>query len=141
MLIKDLPEPIKTWAKNIWMEEASRWDENEVFVNDFDWGESEQGLHFWHDADDGVTIDKLKARYPELPWEYDYVNPNHYKSFSIECIDMMVSIWGKEKVATYCEINAFKYKMRLGEKPDQPVDRDLDKANWYLNKAKELKND
>lgn len=72
--------------------------------------------------------------------KYDFVNPDHYKDlFSIEVIDMMISIWGAEKVADYCEINAFKYKMRLGEKPDQPVDRDLEKSRWYLKKAKELR--
>lgn len=71
--------------------------------------------------------------------EYDYVNPNHYKKFSMEVIDMMVSLWGKEKVANYCEINAFKYKMRLGEKPDQPIKRDMEKAKWYLEKAVELR--
>lgn len=33
-----------------------------------------------------------------------------------------------------------KYRMRMGTKPDQPIERDLEKANWYLNKAKKLKN-
>ena len=71
--------------------------------------------------------------------EYDYINPNHYKQFSKETIDMMVSIWGKEAVATHCEITAFKYKRRVGSKPEQPIERDMEKANWYLNKAKELR--
>ena len=53
---------------------------------------------------------------------------------------MMVDIWGKEAVATHCEITAFKYRMRLGLKPDQPIDRDIEKAKWYEAKAKELKN-
>ena len=77
---------------------------------------------------------------PSKEENYDYINPNHYKGFSKETIDMMVDIWGKEAVATHCEITAFKYRMRLGIKPDQPIERDLEKANWYLNKAKELKN-
>lgn len=70
---------------------------------------------------------------------YDYINPDHYKSFSKETIEMMIDIYGKNKVADYCEINAFKYKMRLGSKPGQPLERDLEKANWYLEKAKELR--
>jgi hypothetical protein len=73
------------------------------------------------------------------PNSYDFVNPNHYKSFSVEAIDMMVAIYGKEAVAIHCECCALKYKLRAGDKPDQPVDRDLDKASWYLNKAKELR--
>lgn len=30
--------------------------------------------------------------------------------------------------------------MRIGSKPDQPIERDLEKANWYLKKAFELRN-
>lgn len=70
---------------------------------------------------------------------YDFINLSHYKSFSKEVIDMMVDIWGKEAVAIHCEITAFKYKMRMGEKPEQPLEQDLEKANWYLKKAKELR--
>lgn len=72
--------------------------------------------------------------------EYDYINPNHYKDGSMEVIDMMVKIWGIEKVIAHCEMTAFKYRMRAGKKPDQPIQRDLEKANWYINKAKELEN-
>lgn len=70
---------------------------------------------------------------------YDYINPNHYKDGGMEVIDMMVKIWGVEKVIAHCEITAFKYRMRAGKKPDQPIERDLQKAKWYENKAKELK--
>lgn len=70
---------------------------------------------------------------------YDNVNPNHYKLFPIETIDMMINIWGVDKVISYCEITAFKYKMRVGSKPTASVDDDIKKAEWYLNKAEELK--
>ena len=71
--------------------------------------------------------------------EYDYVNPSHYKKGGKEVIDMMLDIWGAEKLIAHCEMNSFKYRMRLGEKPDQPIQRDLDKAQWYELKAKELR--
>jgi hypothetical protein len=87
--------------------------------------------------------ERLKAAYDgritNRDTQYDFVNPNHYKSFSVEAIDMMVAIYGKEAVAIHCECCALKYKLRAGDKPDQPVDRDLEKASWYLNKAKELR--
>lgn len=51
----------------------------------------------------------------------------------------MVSIWGKEKVADWCEITAFKYRMRMGTKPNNSIEQDLKKEQWYLNKAKELR--
>lgn len=76
---------------------------------------------------------------PPPRFKYDFVNPSHYKKFSIEVIEMMIRIWGKEHTAIHCEMCAFKYRMRMGEKPDQPIDRDMDKVNWYLNKAKELR--
>lgn len=71
--------------------------------------------------------------------EYDFINPDHYKKYSVEVIDMMIAIYGKEKTAAYCELNAFKYRMRMGEKPEQPIDRDLEKEKWYINKAIELR--
>ncbi len=69
---------------------------------------------------------------------YDHINPDHYKKYSKEVIDMMVSIYGKEATAMYCEMNAFKYRMRAGTKPGQPVERDFEKESWYLNKSKQL---
>lgn len=71
--------------------------------------------------------------------EYDYVKtPKHYTNYSTEVIDMMIKIWGKEATKSYCEMNAFKYRMRAGTKPGNSVQQDLDKEQWYLNKAKEL---
>ena len=77
----------------------------------------------------------------EIKEGYDFINPQHYKKFSVEVIDMMVAIWGPSKTADHCEMCAFKYRLRMGDKPDQPVERDLEKVNWYLNKAAELRRD
>lgn len=71
--------------------------------------------------------------------KYDYINPNHYKKGGKEVIDMMVDIWGEADVIKHCEMNAFKYRMRMGSKPNQPVEQELKKALWYENKAKELR--
>ena len=70
---------------------------------------------------------------------YDFINPDHYKKGGKEVIEMMEDIWGVEKLIAHCEMCAFKYRMRLGEKPGQPINRDLEKANWYENKANELR--
>lgn len=71
---------------------------------------------------------------------YENVNhPNHYNTYDVEVIDMMERIWGPEKTAIFCELNAFKYRMRMGTKPTSPVTEDLEKETWYLNKMKELK--
>ena len=71
--------------------------------------------------------------------EYDFVNPEHYKQGSMEVIDMMKLLWGTEALILHCEMTEFKYRMRLGRKPDQPTDRDLQKALWYQEKAKKLR--
>jgi hypothetical protein len=73
-----------------------------------------------------------------MPESYDYIDPSHYKKYPVESIDMMESVFGAEAVIHFCYCSAFKYRMRAGSKPDQPVDRDFNKENWYLAKAKEL---
>jgi hypothetical protein len=73
--------------------------------------------------------------------EYDYINPNHYQNNSKEVWEMMVDIWGKEAFIKHCEMTSFKYRMRAGLKPDQPIERDMEKCLWYENKAKELRNE
>ena len=70
---------------------------------------------------------------------YDFVNPDHYKYSDREIWEMQVAIWGPEAYITYCEINAFKYRMRMGKKPGQPHEQDLNKALWYERKAAELR--
>ena len=73
---------------------------------------------------------------------YEMVNhPQHYNNYSMEVIDMMEKIWGCEYTALWCEMTAFKYRMRMGTKPgDNSIQQDLKKEEWYLNKAKELRN-
>lgn len=63
-------------------------------------------------------------------------HPSHYNQGDIECIDAMVAAYGKEAVAHFCICNAFKYIWRTEHKNGM---EDVDKANWYINKYKELK--
>jgi hypothetical protein len=72
--------------------------------------------------------------------EYEYVNhPKHYNNYDVEVIDMMERVFGTYETYAFCKLNAFKYRMRAGTKPNIDVKQDLDKEQWYLNKAKELK--
>jgi len=68
-----------------------------------------------------------------------FIRPDYYDTYSVEVIDMMERIYGVEKTAVFCELNAFKYRMRMGNKPDQSIDDDLIKEEWYLHKANDLK--
>lgn len=71
---------------------------------------------------------------------YDYINPSHYKNYSVEVIEMIVCIYGVQAAIQYCEINAFKYRMRMGTKPGNSIEQDLKKERWYLDKANQLRN-
>lgn len=68
----------------------------------------------------------------------DHINPEHYKRYPIEFIDMMESIFGIDAVINFCYMNALKYRFRAGTKPGQPIERDYAKEQWYLDKAKAL---
>jgi hypothetical protein len=65
-------------------------------------------------------------------------HPSHYNKYDVECIEMMRRIWGNEAVAIWCKLTAFKYRMRLGEKPDNSIQQDLNKEKFLLDYAKEL---
>lgn len=56
----------------------------------------------------------------------DPINPNHYKTNSIECIEIA-------ELFPYTLGNAIKYAWRAGLKDD--LIQDLNKCLWYLNRA------
>lgn len=93
------------------------------------------------DKADKITEKLDKLNNLDQKENYDFVNPEHYKQGSMEVIDMMKLLWGTEALILHCEMTEFKYRMRLGRKPDQPTDRDLQKALWYQDKAKKLRNE
>lgn len=70
-------------------------------------------------------------------------HPLHYQGLevngtNVECIDAMEGLKGWYDTAIFCELNAFKYNWRVGEKDMIP--QELGKIAWYGNKAKELWN-
>ena len=58
-------------------------------------------------------------------------SPKHYLTGDVECIDAMVSAFGKEAVQSYARINAFKYLWRAGKKSGA-TEQDIQKANSYM---------
>lgn len=68
-------------------------------------------------------------------------HPIHYQGLevngtNVECIEAMEGLKGWYNTAIFCELNAFKYNWRVGEKDMIP--QELSKIAWYGNKAKEL---
>lgn len=75
----------------------------------------------------------------EISKEVDH--PNYYKKDnSMECIEEMRILFGDYAVVDFCKLNAYKYKYRAGNKEDNSKEKDLAKANWYLNYAQKLIN-
>lgn len=93
-------------------------DDGAIYHN---WNEIDAKLYF-------IKVSKMK----------EMVNhPSHYKNNKYECIDVMLDVFGKEKVLAFCELNAFKYQWRANFKGTDIQDKK--KAEWYLNKYIELK--
>ena len=69
----------------------------------------------------------------------DNINPDHYKEkTSLECIEAMQIAFGRDRVITFCMLNAWKYIWRWKHKNGE---EDLNKAKWYINKARDILND
>ena len=65
-------------------------------------------------------------------------HPYHYAdSCSIECIEAMLVAFGAEATFDFCVCNAFKYLWRYKNKNGE---EDIEKANWYTNKAESIFN-
>lgn len=69
--------------------------------------------------------------------EVDMVNhPPHYNQNAMECIDEMVVMFGYPDTIAFCKLNAWKYRYRAPHKGEN--EKDLKKADQYIQKAKEL---
>lgn len=63
----------------------------------------------------------------------DNINPDHYKNqTSLECIEAMEIIFGRDAVIDFCVCNAWKYIWRWKHKNGK---EDLKKSAWYLTHA------
>ena len=74
------------------------------------------------------------------PKEYDEIDmvnhPAHYnRDGAIECIDEMITVFGKDIVACFCLCNVWKYRYRASDKGHE---EDLSKSDYYMSKYKEL---
>lgn len=69
--------------------------------------------------------------------EIDMVNhPKHYnRDGAMECMDEMITVFGKDIVACFCLCNTWKYRYRASNKGHE---EDLAKSDYYMDKYKEL---
>lgn len=73
--------------------------------------------------DAGVKVDVVKE-------------PPHYQHGSFEVIDEMLMVFGPQKTYDFCILNAWKYRARAPFKGK--MEQDMDKANRYLEMAKQI---
>lgn len=67
-------------------------------------------------------------------------HPSHYNiPGRKECLDEMIDIYGIKATEKFCRMNAYKYHYRMGLKDGNSKEQDVAKAEWYENKADELK--
>lgn len=82
----------------------------------------------------GITEKNWRKTMENIDEKVDH--PSHYNKGGMEVIDQMIILFGLDKTIAFCELNAYKYRMRAGYKDDAA--QDISKALWYENKAKEL---
>lgn len=69
---------------------------------------------------------------PEPKPKSNQIRPEHYTECSLECIVVMLAVFGRKAVTDFCIINAFKYLWRHKYKNGL---EDLQKAEQYLAMA------
>jgi hypothetical protein len=71
--------------------------------------------------------------------DYDYVNPQHYvQEDGRQTWEHMIDEFGEYETAIFCKLNAYKYTDRMGKKPNEDIEREKKKIQWYEDKAREL---
>ena len=71
--------------------------------------------------------------------DYDFINPQHYvQDDGRQTWEHMVEDFGLYETAVFCKLNAYKYADRIGKKPNEDVEREQKKIDWYNAKAAEL---
>lgn len=95
-------------------------------------------VHF----EDGGSIDydeeelQLWEEKPSYKGSDPIEHPSHYMCHEMECIDEMELLFGITATMIFCKLCAWKYRYRAGSKGS--AEEDQKKADWYINKYKEL---
>ena len=114
------------------------YDKDKIYISEEDGciTDNDKNInHKWHD--DWILEFFIRITDTSEPQKEMINHPSHYKNNTYECIDIMLDIFGKDKTAAFCELNAFKYLWRANNKGTNIQDKK--KAIWYLNKYIELK--
>lgn len=65
--------------------------------------------------------------------KYEMVeHPQHYQLYE-EVVEMINKVAGPFVASMWCKWNGFKYRMRMGTKPNNPIEQELGKEKKYLD--------
>lgn len=67
-------------------------------------------------------------------------HPDYYNRYDTEVVEMARKIWGTETMKKVAQVTAFIYRMRAGIKPENPIEKDLAKEQWWLDYGRSLDN-
>ncbi len=96
-------------------------------------------LDFYKTDDIGNLI--LKKDVKEVK-DYDFTKPNHYKLWpDMKEFELHKKLLSREEYIGFLKGNILKYQMRLGKKPNEPVDRDQDKIKVYTEELNAVLNE
>lgn len=69
--------------------------------------------------------------------EADQINPDHYKQYPIEVIEIIRRVLTEEQFTGYCVGNEIKYRLRAGFNNPDKIEEDINKALWYGSARRE----
>ena len=76
--------------------------------------------------------DQVRKDHPAILREENVYQPSHYThATGAECIDIMIQLYGKQRVEEWTEITSFKYQWRNGSKEGNSSEQDKMKSVWY----------
>ena len=114
------------------------YDKDKIYISEEDGciTDNDKNInHKWHD--DWILEFFIRITDTSEPQKEMVNHPSHYKNNKYEAINIMLDVFGKDKTAAFCELNAFKYLWRANNKGTDIQDKK--KAIWHLNKYIELK--
>lgn len=85
----------------------------------------------WETDPDACPKCLVAAKYIRDQNKKDPINPQHYKTGSIECIDALEASSTQEEFTGYLKLTAMAY---LWRERDKGCVEDIEKANWYMDR-------
>ena len=87
---------------------------------------------------ESINSKRIKKGLDPIKENYDFIKPQHYKLWkdNNDVNDVIRASLTKEEYQGFIKGNILKYQLRLGKKPNEPIERDQEKIKWYQEQLK-----